>query len=136
MLDFDRAARQRARQRHELDACGIGFVAHASGTASREIVDLALTGLACVRHRQAIAADGISGDGAGLLTPIPRPFFARVGAEELGRELDADRLGVVSAFLQHKGLSLERTLAAADTLYAKYGVARVWRQDGFLLSSV
>ncbi|HMG26196.1 MAG TPA: glutamate synthase-related protein [Acidimicrobiia bacterium] len=99
MVDFDRAARQRARRRHELDACGIGFVAHASGSASREIVDLALTGLACVRHRQAIAADGISGDGAGLLTPIPRAFFARVGAKELGRELDADRIGIVSTFL-------------------------------------
>ncbi len=99
MADFDRAARQHARQRTELDACGIGFVAHASGGTSREIVDLALTGLACVRHRQAIAADGISGDGAGLLVPIPRPFFARVGAKELGRALDADRLGVVSAFL-------------------------------------
>jgi glutamate synthase domain-containing protein 2/glutamate synthase domain-containing protein 1/glutamate synthase domain-containing protein 3 len=93
--DFNRAPRHRA----ELDACGIGFVAHASGGASREIVDLALTGLACVRHRQAIAADGISGDGAGLLVPIPRPFFARVGGKELGRELDADRVGVVSAFL-------------------------------------
>jgi glutamate synthase domain-containing protein 2/glutamate synthase domain-containing protein 1/glutamate synthase domain-containing protein 3 len=93
--DFNRAPRHRA----ELDACGIGFVAHASGGTSREIVDLALTGLACVRHRQAIAADGISGDGAGLLVPIPRPFFARVGGRELGRELDADRVGVVSAFL-------------------------------------
>jgi len=28
--------------RPELDACGIGFVAHASGEASREIVDRAL----------------------------------------------------------------------------------------------
>jgi glutamate synthase domain-containing protein 2/glutamate synthase domain-containing protein 1/glutamate synthase domain-containing protein 3 len=93
--DFDRAPRRRA----ELDACGIGFVAHASGGTSREIVDQALTGLACVRHRQAIAADGISGDGAGLLVPIPRPYFARVAGKELGRDLDADRVGVVSAFL-------------------------------------
>src|SRR3982074_632278 len=58
---------------------------------TREIVDGALTGLACVRHRQAIAADGISGDGAGLLVPIPRPFFARVGGKEPGRTLAADR---------------------------------------------
>src|SRR5436190_24227312 len=96
LADFDRAAPQRARQRTELDACGIGFVAHATGGTSREIVDLALTGLACVRHRQAIAADGTSGDGAGLLVPIPRSFFARVGRTELGRTLDADRLRVVS----------------------------------------
>jgi len=87
------------RQRLELDACGIGFVAHESGESSRSIVDLALTGLACVRHRGAIAADGLSGDGAGVLVPLPRAFFARVGADALGRELDADRLGVLFAFL-------------------------------------
>ncbi len=90
----------RRRRRAELDACGIGFVADARGEIPhREIVELALTGLACVRHRQAIAADGLSGDGAGILAPIPRPFFARVGAQETGQELDADRIGVVSAFL-------------------------------------
>jgi glutamate synthase domain-containing protein 2/glutamate synthase domain-containing protein 1/glutamate synthase domain-containing protein 3 len=89
----------RRSRRVELDACGIGFVADAHGERSREIVALALTGLACVRHRQAIAADGLSGDGAGILTPMPREFFARVGREALDRELDAERLGVVSAFL-------------------------------------
>ena len=72
MADFNRAARQHARQRNELDACGIGFVAHASGGTSREIVDLALTGLACVRHRQAIAADGLTVTGAaGQVRPNP-----------------------------------------------------------------
>jgi glutamate synthase (ferredoxin) len=90
----------RRRRRAELDACGIGFVADSRGDVSqREIVELSLTGLACVRHRQAIAADGLSGDGAGILAPIPRAFFARVGAQTLGHELDADRIGVVSAFL-------------------------------------
>ena len=87
------------RKRLELDGCGIGFVAHESGETSRSMVELALTGLACVRHRGAIAADGLSGDGAGLLVPLPREFFARVGAEALGRPLDADRLGVLFAFL-------------------------------------
>ena len=69
----------------ELDACGIGFVARATGESSREIVELALTGLACVRHRQAVAADGLSGDGAGLLVPLPRDFFARVAREAFGQ---------------------------------------------------
>ncbi len=85
--------------RAELDACGIGFVAQSSGVASRDVVELALTGLACVRHRQAIAADGLSGDGAGLLVPIPRAFFARVARDELGRQVDESQLGVVTAFL-------------------------------------
>ncbi|HEX6310462.1 MAG TPA: hypothetical protein VF152_02415, partial [Acidimicrobiia bacterium] len=86
-------------QRAEISACGIGFVADAAGVGGREMVELALTGLAGVRHRQAIAADGLSGDGAGILAPIPRPFFARIGREALGRDLDPARIGVVSAFL-------------------------------------
>ena len=87
-----------SRQRFELDACGIGFVADESARSSREIVDLALTGLACVRHRGAVAADGLSGDGAGVLLPIPRAFFARLAAG-VGAAVEPDRLGVAFAFL-------------------------------------
>jgi glutamate synthase (ferredoxin) len=56
----------------ERDACGIGFLADASGRASRVILDGALEGLARMRHRGAFAADRRSGDGAGVLLPIPR----------------------------------------------------------------
>ena len=59
----------------ELDACGIGFVADASGRTSRDIVVKALDGLANVKHRGAVAADARSGDGAGLLAPIPAALF-------------------------------------------------------------
>jgi glutamate synthase domain-containing protein 2/glutamate synthase domain-containing protein 1/glutamate synthase domain-containing protein 3 len=55
----------------ERDACGIGFVADSSGRASREIVELALEALCRVRHRGAIAADSLTGDGAGVLLPLP-----------------------------------------------------------------
>jgi glutamate synthase (ferredoxin) len=55
----------------ELDACGIGFVADAKGAASRRILDLVLEGLARVGHRGAVAADGKTGDGTGVLVPIP-----------------------------------------------------------------
>jgi glutamate synthase (ferredoxin) len=58
--------------RAERDACGIGFLADATGRASRAIVDGLLEGLARMAHRGAVAADGVSGDGAGLLLPIPR----------------------------------------------------------------
>ena len=54
----------------ERDACGIGFVADARGRASREIVDCLLEGLQNVRHRGAIAADGKTGDGAGVILPL------------------------------------------------------------------
>ncbi|HEX2272348.1 MAG TPA: glutamate synthase large subunit, partial [Acidimicrobiales bacterium] len=65
----------------ELDACGIGFVADARGRASRDIVAAALTGLACVKHRGALAADARSSDGSGLLVPIPPAIFGRAGDE-------------------------------------------------------
>ena len=55
----------------ELDACGIGLVADAHGRASREILDVALEALRRVRHRGAVAADRRTGDGAGVLIPIP-----------------------------------------------------------------
>jgi glutamate synthase (ferredoxin) len=61
--------------RPELDACGIGFVADAAGRPSRSIVASALGGLACVKHRGALAADARSADGSGLLVPIPPAIF-------------------------------------------------------------
>jgi glutamate synthase (ferredoxin) len=58
--------------RRERDSCGIGFLADASGLASRTIVDGILEGLARMRHRGATAADRRTGDGAGVLLPLPR----------------------------------------------------------------
>ena len=55
----------------ERDSCGIGFVADIHGRASRAILDAALEGLRRVGHRGALAADGLTGDGAGVLFPIP-----------------------------------------------------------------
>ena len=54
----------------EHDACGVGFVAQASGARSHEVVSMALEAVARVAHRGAASTDN-SGDGAGLLTQIP-----------------------------------------------------------------
>ncbi|OWY59518.1 hypothetical protein B7486_74145, partial [cyanobacterium TDX16] len=45
------------------------------GRPSRAIVAGALTGLANVKHRGAVAADSLTSDGCGLLTTIPRNLF-------------------------------------------------------------
>ena len=86
--------------RLELDACGIGFVADATGRADRTILDATLTGLACVRHRGALAADARSSDGAGVLLPLAGDVLAR-WAGEAGADpgTDASRLGVAMVFL-------------------------------------
>ncbi|MFT6943206.1 MAG: glutamate synthase (NADPH/NADH) large chain, partial [Nitriliruptoraceae bacterium] len=85
--------------RFEKDACGIGFVAHVDGRPRRQIVTMALAGLAGVKHRGAVAADGQSGDGAGILTQIPRDLlFAR--AIELGHSsVKPENLGLAFLFL-------------------------------------
>jgi glutamate synthase (ferredoxin) len=64
----------------ERDACGIGLVADARGRASRELLDRALAGLAAVAHRGAWAADGVTGDGAGLLLPLSPALTGTPGA--------------------------------------------------------
>ena len=74
----------------ERDACGIGFVADARGRASRAIVDAGIEALCRVRHRGAVAADSLTGDGAGLLLPIPHGIIGTEGE---------DRAGLVMAFL-------------------------------------
>jgi glutamate synthase domain-containing protein 2/glutamate synthase domain-containing protein 1/glutamate synthase domain-containing protein 3 len=82
------------RHRDERDACGIGFVADVGGRASRAILDAALCGLERLRHRGAVAADAKTGDGAGVLVPLPEGFFDGPGAGD-----PAGRLGVAMAFL-------------------------------------
>ncbi|WP_052667997.1 glutamate synthase-related protein [Nitriliruptor alkaliphilus] len=83
----------------ERDACGIGFVAHVDGAARRDIVAMGLQGLAGVTHRGAVAADGKTGDGAGILTQIPRALAAAWLAEQGLTDVADDRLGVAFLFL-------------------------------------
>src|SRR6266496_695158 len=80
----------------EQDACGVGFVARASGERSSDITVRALQALARVAHRGAAATDS-SGDGAGLLTQIPFPLFYRE-AESHGLALERGQPFAVGAF--------------------------------------
>jgi glutamate synthase (ferredoxin) len=68
------------------DACGVGFIARLGGSGAREVVERALAALARLAHRGGVDADGVSGDGAGILTAIPEKFF-RERAREAGIEL-------------------------------------------------
>jgi glutamate synthase (ferredoxin) len=61
--------------RYDTDACGVGFVAALDGRPSREVLDRALVALTRLSHRGAVASDGRSSDGVGILTQIPRAFF-------------------------------------------------------------
>ena len=61
----------------EHDACGVGFVADRHGKPGHALLERALEALTNLSHRGAIDADGKTGDGAGVLTQIPRRLFFR-----------------------------------------------------------
>ena len=95
-------APRRSRERYPLydarfehDACGVGFVADGGGRSAHRVVPLALAGLAALRHRGAVGADGASSDGAGVLLPLSGELLTRVGHRPSGRR----RPGVIVAFL-------------------------------------
>ncbi len=64
------------------DNCGFGLLASIDNTPSRRNLEDAITALSRMIHRGAIAADGKTGDGSGLLLSIPHAFFARELAKE------------------------------------------------------
>jgi len=64
------------------DACGTGFVARLAAAPAHDIVEFALTALERLTHRGGVDADGASGDGAGLLTSLPKEFFRARALEE------------------------------------------------------
>jgi glutamate synthase (ferredoxin) len=79
------------------DACGVGFIAQLGAAPSRGVIDRALTALARLAHRGGVDADGLSGDGAGLLLPTPQSFF-RTAAQTVQIELPRNS-GVGMAFI-------------------------------------
>jgi len=111
----------------EHDACGVGFVARASGERSHDILTRALQALARVAHRGAASTDN-SGDGAGLLTQIPQRLLAEEAAR-LGLPLGAGQpfaLGVF--FLPPESAALERATAVIETVLREEGLPVLgWR---------
>jgi glutamate synthase (ferredoxin) len=62
----------------ERDACGVGFVADLYGRKTHKTLQQAITALCNLRHRGAVSADGLTGDGAGVLTQMPHKFFKKI----------------------------------------------------------
>jgi glutamate synthase (NADPH/NADH) large chain len=74
------------RPEFEKDGCGFGLMAHMDGAASHWLVRTAIGSLARLTHRGAIAADGKTGDGCGLLLKKPDGFLRAIATEQ-GLEL-------------------------------------------------
>ena len=66
---------------HERDSCGFGLIASLDDRASHWVLKTAISSLNRLTHRGAIAADGKTGDGCGLLIKSPTGFLRAVAAE-------------------------------------------------------
>ena len=112
----------------ERDACGVGFVARASGEASHEVLALALQAVARVAHRGAAATDN-SGDGAGLLTQLPHRLFYEEAAR-LGIDLKPGQPFAVGAFfLPREHSALAAATAIVEAVLREQGMPVLgWRE--------
>ena len=74
------------RPEFERDNCGFGLIAQMDGMPSHWLISTAISALARLTHRGAVAADGRTGDGCGLLMAMPEEFMHRA-AREAGIDL-------------------------------------------------
>lgn len=71
----------------EHDNCGLGLIVHLDNQPSKHIVELSIQSLCCLTHRGGLAADGVTGDGCGLLMQKPDAFLRRMAREKWQVEL-------------------------------------------------
>jgi glutamate synthase (NADPH/NADH) large chain len=90
----------------EQDSCGFGLIAQLDDQATHKLVATAISSLACMTHRGAVAADGKSGDGCGLLFKKPDGFLRAVAAEN-GFQLNA-RYAAGLTFLNQDAAKAQR----------------------------
>ena len=112
----------------ERDACGVGFVASVR-EPSRRVVDLALEALGRLGHRGAVAADGLTSDGTGILAAMPHEFF-HLKYRELGGNADKDtEFGVAMCFLPRVSAEREHWKSALEAaMQAEHLPKGLWRR--------
>src|SRR4051794_12459747 len=110
----------------EHDSCGFGLIASIRGEASAWIVDQAFAALCKMSHRGGINADGVTGDGCGILLYRPDAWL-RALAHEAGIQLGAlHASGLV--FLDHDAQRARHAQNTFEQLLREEGVLPLgWR---------
>ena len=118
------------REDMEHASCGVGLVVSLDGKPSRRVVESGIDALKAIWHRGAVDADGKTGDGAGIHTQIPVPFFydqvRRTGHEPRLDEL----IAVGQVFLPRTDYGAQetcRTIVESEVLRMGYYIYG-WRQ--------
>ena len=108
-------ARTLVDARFDQDSCGVGFVASIDAIATHTILEQACTALGRLAHRGAVAADGKSSDGVGLMTAIPRELLLAACGETVASDV---AVGVGMLFLPADSAAdeaaIERCLVSQD----------------------
>ncbi len=118
---FERQPHGLYRPEFEKDSCGFGLIAHMDDQPSHKLVQTAITALQRMTHRGAVAADGKTGDGCGLLMKKPDKFLRRE-AERQGIVLSAEDYGVGNLFLSRDEARRERARAVLKESLELHGL--------------
>lgn len=110
----------------EKDACGIGFIAQINNIPSHQTIQDGLTMLKNMEHRGGVAADGETGDGAGLLTQIPLQYFKREALKEGVILPEAGGYGVGMVFMPNDPVKIAKGLDLINTVIGEMGLRNVW----------
>ena len=111
---------------YERDSCGFGLIASLEDAPSHWLVSTALSSLKRLTHRGAIAADGKTGDGCGLLLKKPERFLRAIAAEAGITLADSFASGLV--FLAREATEARSARAALERALAEQGLAVAgWR---------
>ena len=103
-------------QSFEKDSCGFGLIANIDDKPSHWLIRTAITALNRLTHRGAVAADGKSGDGCGILLKMPEFFFRSV-ANEL--KFNVSKNFAVGMFFLNPDLNKQEKAKAVIEKYCK-----------------
>jgi glutamate synthase (NADPH) large chain len=105
----------------EKGSCGFGLIAHMDGQPSQWLVHTAVKSLSRLTHRGAIAPDGKTGDGCGLLMRTPDVFMRDVAGRS-GLAL-GPLYGVGQVFLGREPDAAERARSVLTQEIAREGLS-------------
>ncbi len=109
----------------EHDNCGAGFICSLTGKRSNDIIHKALEILVKLEHRGAVSADGVTGDGAGILIDIPHEFFKKSCDFKLPK---AGEYAVSNVFLPQKDNQRQYCIEVFEKEIATQGLQLIgWR---------
>ncbi|MEL6366757.1 MAG: glutamate synthase large subunit, partial [Pseudomonadota bacterium] len=115
------------RPSFERASCGFGLIANVDDEPSHWLVKTAIEALTRLTHRGAVAADGKTGDGCGLLMSAPETFLRAVAAAA-GIELQ-DRFAAGVVFLNQHDTVAQRARTELESQLTEVGLAVAgWRE--------